>query len=509
MRMLLDMKSHLVKLLPKTLTSRLTLTVLLSILFVLLFGLMLLLVGDLLHLSATANAAFSDSIFAVSPELVVVFSLFIAVSVSVIVGVYLANFIGSSIKILSTRLREQAEIATEEHRFGPIPDDESLPLEFRDLIDSFNAMVSSLEKNDAQIEKTLQRLSAAKRSLEMTFRHSLEGKILLTENRIDRINPSAIAHLGLSPKNLIGADIHAVMNSINFVAVHDSPLDIKTILQPNGDEGALIIGVTTPGRQQRWLKIEVIPIIDSPERSLVCTYDITEERRIASLRAEIVSAVSHDLLAPLTAIEGYLQLLSQSCKSERSSTIIAGAERSAFVMRDLIGSIVLTARAEEAFAPTEMNPVNLVSLIKEVCLSLEHTSPHQLCFTTNKETATVLGEERRLRQVAVNLIENAQKYSPAGRPIHVSVSCDKGRILMRVEDEGPGIAQEDRDIIFERFIKSPAAAQSPGMGLGLYIARTIIEAHGGSVWAETGDRAGGALFCVSLPAAVHCDADSD
>jgi two-component system OmpR family sensor kinase len=112
----------------------------------------------------------------------------------------------------------------------------------------------------------------------------------------------------------------------------------------------------------------------------------------------------------------------------------------------------------------------------------------------------VLGEEKRLRQVLVNLVTNAFKYSPEPAPIEVQVTCDDSHVFLRVVDHGPGVPAEERDRVFERFARLDGGSARPGLGLGLYIVRIISENHGGCVRVEE-TPGGGATFVVELPLA--------
>jgi signal transduction histidine kinase len=111
----------------------------------------------------------------------------------------------------------------------------------------------------------------------------------------------------------------------------------------------------------------------------------------------------------------------------------------------------------------------------------------------------VRGDADRLRQVLSNLIDNAVKYSPDGEPVEVRARTENGSVVVDVSDHGPGIPPDERPLIFEKFGRAPSGGAKPGTGLGLYIARSIAEAHGGSL--EVADAPGrGATFTLALPA---------
>jgi signal transduction histidine kinase len=108
----------------------------------------------------------------------------------------------------------------------------------------------------------------------------------------------------------------------------------------------------------------------------------------------------------------------------------------------------------------------------------------------------------RLERIVVNLLANALKYAPGRSPVHLKASPRGGEVLISVRDEGPGIAPEDLPYIFDRFYRSDSVRGSEGLGLGLYICRKLVDAHGGRIWVES-SRGGGSEFLVALPVAAQ------
>ena len=126
----------------------------------------------------------------------------------------------------------------------------------------------------------------------------------------------------------------------------------------------------------------------------------------------------------------------------------------------------------------------------------------------SRDLPLVLADEARITQVLNNLLSNAVKYAPAGSSIQVSGRASASEVVINVSDEGPGIPAEEQERIFERFYRSQSALQGgrPGAGLGLFLTRAIVEAHGGRIWVES-DGKHGSTFCFSLPRRVKGAAD--
>ena len=255
-------------------------------------------------------------------------------------------------------------------------------------------------------------------------------------------------------------------------------------------------------RTARWIEVRSV-IHEEAATTLLTMRDVTDELRVAQLRDEILSLVSHDLKSPLTVISGYLDLLERDLPPDTRAKALSSARQASERMNELLTDLLSATRAEKLLSPTEFAPVSLSLLAEETVSSFEHITTHIVSVDV-KGTGTVLGDERRLRQVLVNLLTNAMKYSDEGTEISVTVRPLHGRVLVTVEDNGPGIPAEHRDAVFERFerLKDENGTEHPGFGLGLYIVRAIVESHGGSVRIEEAEKGTGACFLVALPAAA-------
>jgi two-component system sensor histidine kinase ChvG len=177
----------------------------------------------------------------------------------------------------------------------------------------------------------------------------------------------------------------------------------------------------------------------------------------------------------------------------------------------LIPEISNASRLDAELSRNAPTPMDLARLLSDICEFYTATSrPGEPRVTFHgpsmREPMMVVGREGPLGQVFRNLVDNARSFSPAGGEVRVFIERGRGEILARVEDEGPGVPPDNLETVFERFYTSrpKGAAFGGNSGLGLAIARQIIEAHGGHIWAENrheGDRVLGASFRVSLPTA--------
>jgi signal transduction histidine kinase len=166
----------------------------------------------------------------------------------------------------------------------------------------------------------------------------------------------------------------------------------------------------------------------------------------------------------------------------------------------LIDDVLDTSRIDAGTFTYRFSDVDLSALVED-SVATAQVGQDEVPLVAHVSTGlpTVRGDRERLRQVLGNLIDNAVKYSPAGEPVEVRAAQVDGSVHISVSDRGPGIKRDDQRLIFEKFGRVAGGASKPGTGLGLYIARSIAEAHGG-VLSVSSAPGRGATFTVSLPA---------
>lgn len=222
-------------------------------------------------------------------------------------------------------------------------------------------------------------------------------------------------------------------------------------------------------------------------------------------KQEIISVAAHEIGAPLTNIKGTLSIIAKEAGlSGPSQTFIERALISVEELVTLIDGLLTISRFEMGKIKISKSQVN----IEEVCLAilselrpLADKEKMSLEFRKAKDCpATVLADPLRIREVFLNLVGNAIKYSSQGSVL-ITAENVAGNLRIAVSDNGPGIAPADLKLLFKRFVRLPATRDGrSGVGLGLYISRLITEAHGGKIWAES-KVGSGTTFYFSLPLA--------
>jgi two-component system sensor histidine kinase KdpD len=222
------------------------------------------------------------------------------------------------------------------------------------------------------------------------------------------------------------------------------------------------------------------------------------------LRAAMFSSVTHDLRTPLASIKaGVTSLLDPSVEYEAAqerellTTILEETDR----LNRLVGNILDLARIRAGALVPSRNDAALDEIVEAVVTRMR---PRLASFTVDLKLRDDLPDVPvdgvQMDQVLTNLLENAARYSPAGGTIGVAVAPFRDRVQVRVTDQGPGVAEEDRERVFEAFYRGARNPETPGSGLGLAIANAIVTAHGGRIWVE-GAPGGGAAVIFEIPVA--------
>ncbi len=264
------------------------------------------------------------------------------------------------------------------------------------------------------------------------------------------------------------------------------------------------------------VEVTVHPVYDAAgelRQRVVVLDEITALRQADELKDQFVSTVSHELRTPLTTIKAFAATLLRAESNNPADyrgwleIINHECDRLAALVNDLL----TISRLESGRGSRLMiHTVTLVPLLRETAaMHLAAANRHTLELVGD-EALTIQGDGVKLRQVFSNLLSNAIKYSPRGGTVRVAVSRSGGQVTVSVSDSGVGIRPEHLNRVFEKFYQVDASStrRVGGSGLGLYLARRLVEAHGGRIWVESEPDAG-ATFHVSLPARGPAEGSRD
>ena len=247
------------------------------------------------------------------------------------------------------------------------------------------------------------------------------------------------------------------------------------------------------------------------ERELQAAYDrerdmVSQLTQLDRNKADFMSMVSHELRTPLTSIIGYIDLLEAGHGgplNEQQQQMLGVVDRNAHRLLELIEAIVTLDRLESGRVPLDPVTVGVANLVEQVVAAvapLASAREQRLSAAVEPDAGELLGDQSQLERVLLNLATNAVKFTPNGGTVHLGAVGDDDGVRITVADTGMGIPAEEQAGLFTRFFRSSAAraAAVPGTGLGLVIARSIIEAHGGDIEIESTEGRG-TTVTVALP----------
>jgi signal transduction histidine kinase len=235
---------------------------------------------------------------------------------------------------------------------------------------------------------------------------------------------------------------------------------------------------------------------------IVCVQDISAQEELDRLREEYVGLISHDLRTPLQNISLRCQLLLRSLQQKGLASEVASAEvllRNARRMSGMVEELLEGSRLEAGQVQLHFEPLDMIHFLEEI---MERDVPPDARERLRLEVASpvprIPADAPRLERVLVNLLTNALKYSPPGTPVVVRLEQEGALMRISVKDQGKGLTPEECERLFTKYYRTGAGKRAEGVGLGLYISRLIIEAHGGHIHVKS-TPGQGSTFAFTLP----------
>jgi signal transduction histidine kinase len=237
--------------------------------------------------------------------------------------------------------------------------------------------------------------------------------------------------------------------------------------------------------------------------NIIATFrDISRFRKAEELQSTFISVISHELKTPVALIKGYVSTLRREDANWDRKIIdesLQVIEEEADRLNILIENLLEATRLQAGGMTLKKSELSLPSIALRLATRfLTQTNRHSIITRFPEDFPVIIGDETRIEQVISNLISNAIKYSDSGE-ILIAGQIRSDVVIICVKDQGPGIAPQDMPYIFDRFYRSPEATrEKKGAGLGLYLTRSIVEAHNGKIWVDNKQKEG-AKICFSLP----------
>ncbi len=372
----------------------------------------------------------------------------------------------------------------------------------------------------ARSARLLRQVVQEKHWLEAIISYSADG-ILIVDNvcNIIGFNPAFARLTGWTVEELRGQNCYEALKfetrNGNGQCGLGCPILLGTFVNRPEIECRSEVELTTKDGEKRDVELTYSVILSSQRDILggiIGARDITARKEAEELQSTFLSVISHELQTPIAIIKGYAGLfadenieLKTGEVREKMQIIQEESER----LSKLVENLLYASRLQAGGLELDRTPLDLLSLIRRVVQKMKDVSKqHPLQANLPDELPAVLADYDKIQQVMVNLIENAIKYSPKGGPIIIEAEPTSTEVIVTITDQGIGVPENERQRIFDRFsrLDSRYVRERKGAGLGLYICKAIIEAHGGRIWVEPtpvigvdGGSGHGSRFNFSLP----------
>ena len=355
-----------------------------------------------------------------------------------------------------------------------------------------------------------QQVVSEKQQLDAIIENSADGVMILGPDRHIQVFNRALSQMtGWPADQAIGRPCYEVLALENPVGTNLCGPDLSTALEGAGPwqvEGEL----TRPGGTRVAVSVSYSPLFDEEQRLsyiIANVVDITRFREAEEMKSTFISVISHELKTPVSLIKGYAGTLAREDANWDTATVREGLHvisEESDRLNALINNLLDASRIQAGGFTLEPADVSIPRLVEKVVESYRlQTDKHHFVLDFGKDFPVVFADEDRLRQVFNNLVSNAIKYAPEGGEVRIGGWCDGDNVTSYVADQGIGIPLDEQGKLFQRFyrVDSSLRRKTQGAGLGLYLCRSIIEAHGGHMWLRSEPSKGTTVF-FSLP--VDC-----
>lgn len=386
----------------------------------------------------------------------------------------------------------------------------------------YERLAQRVEQSQGALEIANHQLLADKNLLQ-TVLHSMTDGVVVTDagGQIQLLNPASETLLPELGRAAIGQNLARVMEDFPLAAL---PLSRQT---QNTESVILYRGDLDAPRS---IEARTAPLIqpDGAFAGLIAVFaDVTQRKNIEQAKSDFVSFVAHEMRSPLTSISGFSAMLQKSENAAITGGVpIPPASRTRFLGLIHDESERLTRLINNLLDVAKLEAGRVIELNRDTCdfariagAALEsqraYSSRHTLKRDFPNDLPPLFADADKVTQILINLLSNALKYSPGGQvtlgarrvEIQKETEIKTAFLQISVSDQGPGIAPEQRAVLFSRFGRAPGEAQGAGSrakpmgtGLGLFLTKHLVESHGGQIWVES-ETGRGATFCFTLPLA--------
>jgi PAS domain S-box-containing protein len=382
------------------------------------------------------------------------------------------------------------------------------PVKFKRRERSVLATFADQTSISLQHARLFEELSAERSRLDAIVQHASDGILLVDEaGCVLSWNPAMTLMTGRSQADAQGM---LLGDALNATTENGLPLDGGQLIADvhESEQVRLPVMLTTSDGRTREVALAVSPVPDaegSGQLAVVVARDVTAQREVEQAKQGFIATVSHELRTPLTPIKGYLTLLLRPDfvpdKPKREALLTMMLEQTGQLER-LVDDLLSVSRMQHGEFNIRLEHADVREVVRRAARDFSSGSDRAVDLRLPDAPAIAVCDPSRLQQVVGNLLSNAEKYSPPGLPVHVTVRVGVHEVELSVRDEGGGVPLDQREVVFEAFrrLGDPLTSTTRGTGLGLHIARQLIEAMNGRIWVDGAPREG-AIFHITAPLA--------
>lgn len=363
----------------------------------------------------------------------------------------------------------------------------------------------SFKQLSEELEETVNTLARERNRVEAILENMSEAVLALdSEHRITLVNKTGLEILGLKEQ----PHGRALLEVMRSPALHELVRQAR-----KGTPGSAEFDWHGPTLRRLWARATPLPATGG---SVLVMRDVTELRRLETVRRDFVANVSHELRTPVSVIRANIETLTEGGaleNPEHARKFAEAARRNADRLAALVGDLLDISRIEAGKYELSPRPVALWSSVERMCdaAAVAADARGVKLFNELDVDVAVEADQVALEQVLLNLIDNAIKYGAENGNVHVRARRTDGRVRVEVQDDGPGIEPKHRSRIFERFyrVDNGRSREMGGTGLGLAIVKNLIEAMGGNVGVGSGSERGSVFWFELQEAEISPDAEND
>ncbi len=359
-------------------------------------------------------------------------------------------------------------------------------IEIDRLIDAFDYLTE-------QIQNQIRALVQERNKLSSVLQEMTDGVLIIdNEGVIQLANPAVSRMLSLPDQDIIGKNISQVLPHTQF---HES-------WQRTRDSKETQTSLIEIQPKKLYIQCMTAPLETIAKGAvLMLLQNLTRQRYLETVRRDFISNISHELRTPLASLKALTETLQEGALDDPPAAhkFLMQIENEVDSLSHMVSELLELSRIESGQVPLRLRPASPYEILQKTLERLGIQAERaglKVVVDCDPNIPQVLADPSRLEQVVGNLFHNAIKFTPAGGQIILSAKPQNGNILFCVSDSGIGIPAEELPRIFERFYKTDRARAGGGTGLGLAIAKHVVEAHGGTIWAESIEAQGSKFFFV-------------